>query len=59
MKEKIYIIGFGKHILLPHGIGRKILSDSFFEIFCFADIENLSSLVFEDIDSRRVWEILD
>jgi len=36
--EEIYIVGFGKHILLSYGIGRKILGDSFFEIFGFSYI---------------------
>ena len=55
--KKIDFVGFGQHILLPDGIGRKILSDSFFEIFRFSDIENYSLFIFEKVDSWIRWDM--
>jgi len=49
--KEIKIIGLGKHVLLPYGIGRKILGYPLVEIFRFADIENASLFIFEKVDS--------
>lgn len=45
----------GKHVLLPHRSGRKVLWHALFQILCFSDIQNFIFLSVEKIDSWQVW----
>lgn len=48
-----------KHFLLPNAPWSEVLAHSLFQIFCFPDIENLSFLVFEKVDSRTLGKMSD
>gem|GEM_PF-7081225 len=46
-----------KHLLFPHRSWREILLDSFVKIFCFSDIQNLSSTILEYINTWFIGDV--
>jgi hypothetical protein len=57
--QKIHTLRLSEHFLLPNAPWSEVLAHPLFQIFGFSNIENLTFLIFEKVDSRRIGEMGD